>query len=108
MACPGAVRLKNSTCWKIQRISVKWTDSDLETGQRRFLCAERFAGVWRFKWKLQRRGDWTKGLQPTRAMWEHVLDSLKRRYRRRAGVSDEDIEQVERILRELSPDLGES
>jgi hypothetical protein len=34
-------------------------------------------------------------------MWEHVLDSLQRRYRRREGVSDEDVEQVERILKEL-------
>jgi hypothetical protein len=34
-------------------------------------------------------------------MWDHVLDSLKRRYRRREGVSDEDIEQVERIIQEL-------
>ena len=58
-------------------MQIKWTDTDPETGQRRFLCAERFAGVWSFKWKLQRRGDWTKGLEPTRAMWEHVLDSLK-------------------------------
>lgn len=87
-------------------MQIKWTDNDPETEQRRFLCAERFAGVWRFKSKLQRRGDWTKGLQPTRAMWEHVLDSLKRRYRRREGVSDEDVEQVERILREL-PDWAE-
>jgi hypothetical protein len=87
--------------FKEANMQIKWTDSDPETGQRRFLCAERFAGVWRFKWKLQRRGDWTKGLEPTRAMWEHVLDSLQRRYRRREGVSDEDVEQVERILREL-------
>ena len=41
-------------------MQIKWTDSDPGTGQRRFLCAERFAGIWRFKWKLQRRGDWTK------------------------------------------------
>jgi hypothetical protein len=34
-------------------------------------------------------------------MWELVLDSLKRRYRRREGVSDEDIEQVEGILAAL-------
>jgi hypothetical protein len=37
-------------------------------------------------------------LEPTREMWEHVLDSLKRRYRRREGVNDEDIVQVERVL----------
>jgi hypothetical protein len=81
-------------------MEIKWTDEDPESGGRRFLSAERFAGVWRFKWKLQRRGDWTKGLAPTRAMWEHVLDALQRRYRRREGVTDEDVEQVERVLRD--------
>ena len=38
-------------------------------------------------------------LEPTREMWEYVLDSLQRRYRRREGVSDEEIEQVEQILK---------
>jgi hypothetical protein len=79
-------------------IEIKWTDREPETGERRFLCAEKFAGEWHFRWKLQRRGPWTRGLQPTRAMWEHVLDSLRRRYRRREGVTDEDVEQVERLL----------
>jgi hypothetical protein len=89
-------------------IQIKWTDEDPETGQRRFLCADKFAGEWSFKWKLQRRGDWTQGLMPTRAMWEHVLDSLKRRYQRREGVSDADLEQVERILKnwKAPPDLN--
>jgi hypothetical protein len=82
-----------------ETMEIKWTDTDPQTGQRRFLCADRFAGVWRFRWKLQRRGEWTRGLEPTRAMWEHVLDSLQRRYRRREGVSDEDVEQVQRILK---------
>jgi hypothetical protein len=49
---------------------------------------------------LQRRGDWTRGLEATKATWEHVLDALKRRYRRREGVSDEDVTQVERILKD--------
>ena len=52
------------------------------------------------RWKLQRRGEWTRSLEPTLAMWEHVLDSLKRRYRRR-GVGDEDVDQVERIVKDL-------
>ena len=81
-------------------IQIKWTDTDPESGQRRFLCAQKFAGEWTFRWKLQRRGEWTRGLEPTLAMWEHVLDSMKRRYRRREGVSDEDIAQVEKILTE--------
>lgn len=79
-------------------MQIKWTDKDPETGERRFLCAEKFGGTWRFRWKLQRRGEWNRGLEPTRQMWEHVLDSLKRRYRRREGVSDEDVALVERIL----------
>lgn len=82
-------------------MEIKWHDVDPETGGKRYLCADRFAGVWRFRWKLQRRGEWTRGLAPTRAMWEHVLDSLKRRYRRREGVTDEDIAQVERTLAEI-------
>jgi hypothetical protein len=81
-------------------IEIKWTDEDPDTGQRRFLSAEKFAREWSFKWKLQRRGDWTPIAKATRAMWEHVLDSLQRRYRRREGVSDEDISQVERVLRD--------
>jgi hypothetical protein len=82
-------------------IEIKWTDTEPETGQRRFLSAIKFAGVWNFKWKLQRRGNWTRGLEPTRAMWEHVLDSLQRRYRRREGVDDDDVRQVELLLRDL-------
>lgn len=82
-------------------IEIKWDDEDPETGARRFLCAEKFAKQWRFKWRSHRRGEWHEGLTPTRAMWEHVLDSLQRRYRRREGVSDEDVTQVERILRDL-------
>jgi hypothetical protein len=81
-------------------VQIKWTDTDPETGERRFLCAERFAREWSFKWKLQRRGPWTRGLEPTLETWEIVLDNLQRRYRRREGVSDEDVEQVERIIAE--------
>lgn len=94
-------------------IEIQWNDVDPQTGSRRFLRADKFAGEWNFKWKLTRRGDWHKGLRPTREMWEHVLDSLKRRYVRREGVSDDDVAQVERILkalpvpRVLEEDVGE-
>jgi hypothetical protein len=82
-------------------IEIKWTDTDPETGQRRFLCADKFAGQWRFKWRPQRRGDWQRGLEPTLEIWEHVLHSLHRRYRRRQGVSDEDVDDVTRIVAKL-------
>ncbi|MBI3823051.1 MAG: hypothetical protein HY289_10290 [Planctomycetes bacterium] len=85
-------------------MEIKWHDIDPGTGQRRYLCAERFAGVWRFRWKLQRRGEWTRWLEPTRAMWEHVLDALERRYWRREGVEQKDIDVVKRILADVIRD----
>ncbi|MFO0867263.1 MAG: hypothetical protein U0744_21935 [Gemmataceae bacterium] len=85
-------------------MDIKWHDVDPESGDRRYLCAERFAGVWSFKWKLQRRGDWTKNLQPTRDMWEHILDTLERRYWRRDGVEEADITQVKKILADVIRD----
>ena len=81
-------------------MEIKWTDTDPETGERRYLRAEKFAGRWRFSYRGQRRDVRWLRLEPTRAMWEHVLESLRRRYRRREGVSDEDVEQVERVLKD--------
>jgi hypothetical protein len=81
-------------------MEIKWTDTDPDTGGRRYLRAARFAGKWSFAYRMRRRDVRWLPLEPTRAMWEIVLDSLKRRYRRREGVSDEDVAQVERVLRE--------
>jgi hypothetical protein len=81
-------------------IEIKWNDTDPETGDRRYLRAEKFAGEWQFSYRKQRRDVRWLRLQPTRVMWEHVLDSLHRRYRRREGVDDDDVAQVERILKE--------
>jgi hypothetical protein len=36
-------------------------------------------------------------------MWETLLDGLERRYRRREGVSEEDIASVRKILASLPP-----
>jgi hypothetical protein len=82
-------------------MEIKWHDIDPKSGKRRYLAAERFGGVWSFRWKLQKRGDWTRGLRPTRAMWEHVLDAMERRYQRREGVELEDIDEVKKILAEV-------
>ena len=82
-------------------MDIKWTDQDPKTGERRFLCAERFGGKWTFWYKHQRRGEWTHRLRPNIETWELILDALERRYRRREGVSDDDVEQVKEILRRL-------
>ena len=42
-------------------------------------------------------------------MWEHVLDVLERYYRRRHGVTDDDVAQVKRILASLpNPDTDDT
>ncbi|MBI2805273.1 MAG: hypothetical protein HYX68_09875 [Planctomycetes bacterium] len=79
-------------------MEIKWHDVDPATGKRRYLGAARFAGVWKFRWKLQKRGEWTHGLEPTREMWEHLLDALERRYWRREGVEEADIAVVKKLL----------
>jgi hypothetical protein len=79
---------------------IQWTDNDPVTGQRRYLHAERFAGVWHFKYRFQRRADWTTGLRPTREMWEHILDAVQRRSQRDDGAGPEDVAQIEQILAE--------
>ena len=56
-------------------IEIKWHDIDPEMGEKRYISAERFAGVWTFKFKFKKRGEWTKGLVADRVMWLHVLDS---------------------------------
>ncbi len=81
-------------------MEIKWHDIDPETGKRRYLSAARFARVWEFRWKLTKRGDWTRGLAPTAEMWETVLDGLERRYWRRDGVEDSDLHQVKMLLAE--------
>ncbi|HEX4591986.1 MAG TPA: hypothetical protein VH120_18775 [Gemmataceae bacterium] len=82
-------------------MKIKWTDDDPQTGERRWVRAERFAKAWQFAYRTSRRGVWESGPPPTRVMWEHVLDVLERRYRLRHGVSDAEVAEVKRILAKL-------
>ncbi len=79
-------------------MEIEWTDTDPGTGERRFVCAEKFARIWRFKIRFKRRTNWQRTEEVTRDMWETLLDAMERRYRRREGVSDEDLAAVRRIL----------
>ena len=88
-------------------VEIKWKDTHPESGERRFLRAAKFAGEWHFSYRLQRRDVRWRSLKPTREMWEHVLESIQRRYRRREGISDEDVVAVKCILRDLPRDVEE-
>jgi hypothetical protein len=82
-------------------MEIKWVDPDPATGERRWVRAQRFSKKWTFTFRTHRRGTWEPGPPPTRAMWEHVLNMLERRYRLRHGVSDDDIAEVKRILAKM-------
>jgi hypothetical protein len=82
-------------------MEIEWTDTDPATGEKRFVRAEKFARVWHFKVRFKRRTNWQRTEAVTRDMWEVLLDALERRYRRREGVSDEDITSVRKVLASL-------
>src|SRR5262249_60216373 len=75
--CRRTSKLTSRSCAAMS-LEIKWNDTDPETGERRFLRADKFAGTWRFCYRKQRRDVQWRPLQPTRLMWEHILDSLKR------------------------------
>jgi hypothetical protein len=82
-------------------IEVQWSDIDPESGSKRMLAAERFPRGWRFKFKIHRRDPWTFPLSPTREMWEYLLDAMERRYQRRDGIEDSDLDEVRGILKKF-------
>jgi hypothetical protein len=79
-------------------VEVQWTDADPDTGERRFVRAERFARAWQFQVRHRRRENWATPARVTRAMWEELLDALERRAQRREGVSEADVQAVRQIL----------
>jgi hypothetical protein len=85
-------------------MEIDWMDTDPGTGERRFVCAVKFARAWRFKVRFKRRTNWAPAPTVTRDMWETLLDALERRYRRREGVSEEDIARVREVLSNLEPE----
>ena len=85
-------------------MEIEWTDRDPGTGAKRTVRAERFARKWTFKVQARRYEPWQAVAQPTRDMWETLLDALERRYPRREGVTDEDLRQVRAVVAALPAD----
>lgn len=79
-------------------VEIQWTDEDPETGERRFVCAEKFARGWRFKTRYRRREDWTRNVTPSKAMLDELLDAVERRYQRREGIDDRDLAVVRKMV----------
>ena len=85
-------------------VDIQWTDTDPDTGDKRFVSVERFAGVWRFYVRAKRREEWGSPAVVSRDMWETLLEAIQRRYQRREGVTDVDLDFVRKELAKLPPD----
>ena len=79
-------------------MEIKWDDTDPGTGRRRYVKAEHIAGRWTFYCRRERRGIWEKWSNPSREMWEELLEGLERRVQRREGVEESDVAEVQKIL----------
>jgi hypothetical protein len=79
-------------------VEIKWDDIDPVTEKRRFVKAERFAGHWAFFCRRERRGVWEKWANPSRTMWEDLLEALERRLARREGIELGDVAAVRKLL----------
>lgn len=79
-------------------VDVQWTDTDPETGQKRFVSVERFAGAWTFYVRHRRRENWSVPAVVTRDMWETLLEALERRFGRREGVTEDDLRTVRKAI----------
>lgn len=79
-------------------VDIQWTDEDPETGEKRFVCAEKFARGWRFKTRFRRREDWAQNVIPSKAMLDELLDAVQRRYQRREGIDDRDVAVVRKMV----------
>ncbi len=82
-------------------VEVQWTEADPDTGDKRFVCVDRFARQWRFRVRDRRREPWAE-VRPTPEMWAELLDALERRLPRKEGVTEADVAFVRLQARSAS------
>jgi hypothetical protein len=85
-------------------MEIEWADADPRSGEKRFIRARKFARDWSFQIRVKRRTNWELAPTVTREMWETLLDALERRYRRREGVTEEDLARVRAVLANFRPE----
>ena len=78
--------------------AARWTQTVLTPGSRRYLASlPKYGRIGRHRF--------VHGSPRKPYIWEYILDCLERRYRRREGVSDEDIDEVKKLLKTMPQSL---
>jgi hypothetical protein len=79
-----------------------WTEKDAD-GRKREVRVTKFGGVWRFQAKHADELDWTYYERPLLEDLLELKDVIFRKYQRRRA-SAEDLQSVEKLLREYARD----
>ncbi len=77
-----------------------WTEKDAD-GRKREVRVTKFGGVWRFQAKHADDPDWTYYERPLMEDLLQLKDVIFRKYQRRRA-SAEDLQSVEKLLREYA------
>jgi hypothetical protein len=75
-----------------------WTEKDAD-GRKREVRVTKFGGVWRFQAKAADEPDWTYYDRPLLEDLLKLKDVVFRKYQRRRA-SSEDVQSIEKLLRE--------
>jgi hypothetical protein len=75
-----------------------WKEKD-ESGRKREVRVTKFGGAWRFQAKFDDEPEWTYYNRPTREDVIALRDIVFRKYQRRRA-SSEDVESLDKLLRE--------
>ena len=79
-----------------------WTERDAE-GRKREIRVTKFGGVWRFQAKYADESEWTYYERPLLDDLQTLKDVVFRKYQRRRA-SAEDVDSIEKLLRQYSAD----
>ena len=79
-----------------------WTEKDAD-GRKREVRVTKFGGVWRFQAKQAGEPDWTYYDRPLMEDLLQLKDVIFRKYQRRRA-SAEDLQSVEKLVREYARD----
>ena len=81
---------------------ISWVRTD-EEGEKFQVYAHRIGDQWKFHIRHRRFDEWQENEQPPLEDWLELLDGVRRRVQRRL-VRPEEVQRIEKKIRELFPE----
>ena len=86
------------------KAEISWTRVD-EAGQKLYVFVRHVGNQWIFFVRQRRYEQWQKAEHPPLEDWRELLDAIRRRVQRRKARPEE-IQRVEKLIRERFPEAG--